>query len=364
MKATVDRETLRDILTESGRYVSSGVGLPVLGGVLVEAGDGRLTVRATDLETSYTGETTAEVGEPGRVLVNSKLLAKTVAVGADAVTITDEGDRIAVDLGDATVRLRPLAAEDFPALPEPGTGPTGTLDAADLGTLGRVAVATETNESRPVLTGVLLDGADAAATDAYRLHVGRLGSSVGGTALVPGRTVALLAKMKSGQVDVTVEDSQVRFAATVTAGTKKAPRTHRMQVLTKLIEGTFPDFRKLMPDGGESLTVDSVQLAAAVKRIASLVRNNIPVRLSASDGALVIEAFDQDLGEASAQVPVVDLEADWTGFAANPTFLVAAVAAATPSGNVTLRGVDGLKPWTVTAEGSTVSALVMPMRLS
>ena len=365
MKATVNRETLRDILTEAGRYVSAGrTFLPVLAGVLLEAGDGRVTVRATDLERTYTGDTTAEVGEPGRVLLDAKLLAKAVAAGADAATITDEGDRIAVDLGDATVRLHPLALDDYPSLPQPGTGPTGTLTASDLDTLGRVAVAAETDAGRPVLTGVLLDNADVAATDSYRLHVGRLSAGVGGTALVPGRTMALLAKSKTDEVTVTVEDGQATFAATVTAGPKKTPRTHRMQVLTKLIDGSFPNYRALLPDGGESLTIDGGLLTTAVKRVATLTGAGVPVYLSESAGTLTVEAKSQELGEASAQVPVVGVEAGWTGFAANPAFLAAAVAAVAPSGNVTLRGVNEHKPWMVTAEGSTVDALTMPMRVS
>ena len=365
MKATVNRETLRDILTEAGRYVSaSRVSLPALAGVLIEAGDGRLTARATDLETTYTGDTTAEVGEPGQVLVDAKLLAKAVASGAGAVTITDEGDRIAVDLGDATVRLHPLALDDYPSLPETGTGPTGTLTASDLGTLGRVAVAAGTDDGRPALTGVLLDNADVAATDSYRLHVGRLSMGVGGTALVPGKMVALLAKTKTDEATVTVEDGQATFAATVTAGPKKTPRTHRMQVLIKLIEGSFPNFRALLPDGGESLTIDGGLLTTAVKRVATLTGAGLPVYLSASTGTLTVEAKSQELGEASAQVPVVGVEDGWTGFAANPAFLAAAVAAVAPSGNVTLRGVNEFKPWMVTAEGSTVDALTMPMRVS
>ena len=364
MKTTVDRETLRDMLAEAGKYVSYRTSLPALSGVLVEAADGRLTVRATDLETTYTGDTPAEVYGSGRVLVDAKLLAKTVAAGGETVTVTDDGDRVAVDLGDATVRLRPLVPEDFPVLPEPGTGPTGTLDVDGLGTLGRVAVAAGTDEYRPVLTGVLLDGADVAATDSYRLHVGRLGADIGGTALVPARTVATLAKLKTDGVSVTVEDRQVTFAATVTAGPKKAPRTHRAQVTCRTIEGTFPNFRALLPDGGVPLTVDAGLLSAAVKRVATLAGSNIPALLSAAGGTLTVSAVSQELGEVSAEVPAIDVGDDWTGFNANPALLLAGVAAAVPSGVVTLRGRDGLKPWMVTADGSSVSALLMPMRVS
>ena len=364
MKTTVDRETLRDMLAEAGKYVSYRTSLPALSGVLVEAADGRLTVRATDLETTYTGDTPAEVYGSGRVLVDAKLLAKTVAAGGETVTVTDDGDRVAVDLGDATVRLRPLVLEDFPVLPEPGTSATGTLDVDGLGTLGRVSVAAGTDEYRPVLTGVLLDGADVAATDSYRLHVGRLGADVGGTALVPARTVATLAKLKADGVSVTVEDRQVTFAATVTAGPKKAPRTHRAQVTCRTIEGTFPNFRALLPDGGVPLTVDAGLLSAAVKRVATLAGSNIPALLSAAGGTLTVSAVSQELGEVSAEVPAIDVGDDWTGFNANPALLLAGVAAAVPSGVVTLRGRDGLKPWMVTADGSSVSALLMPMRVS
>jgi len=163
-------------------------------------------------------------------------------------------------------------------------------------------------------------------------------------------------------VSSTVEDRQVTFAADVTAGPKKAPRTHRVQVTCRTIEGTFPNFRALLPDGGVPLTVDAGLLSAAVKRVATLAGPNIPVALSAVGGTLTVSASSQELGEASAEVPAVG--DGWPTWSVNPALLLAGVAAVVPSGVVTLRGRDGIKPWMVTAEASPVDALLMPMRVS
>jgi DNA polymerase-3 subunit beta len=177
MKFRVDRQAFTDAIAWTTRVAGSRAALPALTGVLLEAGEGRLTCRATDLEISAEITVDASVDKPGRTLLAARFLAQLVARFPDApVFIEDDGDRVLITCGKARFKVRRLQADDFPAMPAlDEDAPRGTVKADALARLvsqvGRAAATGD--DARAVLTGVNLEASGgrlvAAATDTYRL---------------------------------------------------------------------------------------------------------------------------------------------------------------------------------------------------
>jgi DNA polymerase-3 subunit beta len=383
MKIDTDRLHVKDAAALVARAVTTRGSLPALSGVLVTAdpSSGTVTLAGTDLATAVRASFVADVIEPGRVLVPAKTLRELVRNGADRLTLStdDDGARLHVTGDGTTVELRTMPVEDFPTLPGPD-GPGVTFGPAVVDVLQRVAGAAATDESRPVLTGVNFNGTDAAATDSYRLTIGDIGPTgpLSG-ALVPAPAVADVCRWKHDghalrvTVDQTGPDGHVgavTFAGYHVTGSKRAPRETAVELWTRTIEGTYPDYGKLWPDdvAGDGWTSVELEPAAVGDALDALrafqTGRNVPARTTVDyDGrAFVLTMLSAELGEGSARVPLERLPADvWPDAAYNPASLRAAVDAART--DVTLWVRDGLKP-AVVAGNDRVRTLLMPMRIS
>lgn len=370
MELRAERDELAEAIAWATRTVGARVTLPALSGVLLEAADGRLTCRATDLEVAAEISIPVRVDAPGRVLLPGRLLAQLVARFPVApVTIATDGDQVRITCGRARFQVRTMHAEDFPTLATPSPdAPRGVVKADAFARLvSQVARAASTDEGRPVLTGVLLEAADgqlhAAATDSYRLAVRSLvwEESVDGTALVPARSLSEAAKAASevgGTVTVVLEEGQASFIF----GDRR--------LTTKLLEGTFPNFRALLPDAWETaVVVDRAGLVEALQRVAivAMGQANTPVTLSFEEGSIHLQATNAEMGDAAEELPA-EIDGDGLTIAFNPTFLLAGLdATGTQRIRVELR--DGLKPAVLRpeADGEETDDLVyllMPMRVS
>lgn len=367
MKLRAERTEFADAISWATRTVGGRVTLPALAGVLLVAEEGRLTCRATDLEVAAEVSVPVQVERSGRVLLPGKLLAQLVAKLPDApVEIDGTGERVTLRCGRATFDVRAMAAEDFPELPEPAEdAPRGIVKAeAFVKLVGQVARAASTDEARPVLTGVKLEASEdkliAAATDSYRLAVRTLDwdRGVDGQALVPARALSEASKAAGeagGEVTIVMEEGQVSFLF----GDRR--------LTTRLIEGSFPDYRQLLPDEHEtSVSVERSVLVEALQRVAvvALGQANTPVTLSFHDGTLELTAGNQEVGDANESLPV-EIDGEGLEIAFNPMFFLTGLeATGTEKVRIELR--DGLKPAVVRPVGDDevddFLYLLMPVR--
>lgn len=372
MKLRVDRQDLSDAVTWVTRTVSTTrAALPALSGVLLVAQDGKLTCRATDLDVAAEVSLPVQAEQDGQVLLPARLFSQIVAKCPDApVELDGSGDRVEITCGRATFRVRSMPVEDFPSLPEVDPdAPRGEVKADSFNRLvTQVARAASTDVARPVLTGVQLDAKDgvltAAATDSYRLAVRELPWDEGVTAsvLVPARALQEAAKTgaeSGGSVTIVFEDEKASFLL----GDRR--------LTTNLIDGQFPSYEKLLPDGFEtSVVIDRPTLVEALQRVAvvALGQANTPVSLTFEDGTVDLQAGNRELGDAAEALPA-EIEGEGLTIAFNPTYLLAGLdATGTERIRVELR--DGLKPAVLRpqAEGDEavddLTYLLMPMRVN
>ncbi|TMK77074.1 MAG: DNA polymerase III subunit beta [Actinobacteria bacterium] len=256
MKATCARDELTRALSLVGRAVSTRATVQVLGGVLLRAGDGKVDLAATDMELSLRLSLDCEVeGEgaivaPGRLLVDSRSERRSWGLLPDSEVVLEhkpEQGVLEVTCGPASYRLNTYSAEDFPKLPEVENAQTFAVDrAAFLETVARVARAASRDESRPVLTGILVrfEGGKLimAATDSYRLSVKETelsgGQSADLEAIVPARALTELSRIAhdSGELQVGVQENHVVFGA------------GDVWLTTRRIDGQFPNYKQLLPE--------------------------------------------------------------------------------------------------------------------
>lgn len=363
MKFRCDRDALSDALQTVQRGVSSRPGIPALTGVLLDASaEGSLTLTTTDLEVSAQLTIDVQVDEAGRALAPARLLADIVKSQAEAPVEleTDERSQAWIRAAAYQGSLRLLPVEDFPALQGP-SGTTVTVSAARFAeAVSQVGRAASKDEARPILTGVQLEitreGITMAATDSYRLSVRELTATAPGEAkaVVPERALSEVGRAASaddkGDVTLTVDESQVAFVV------------GSLRLTSRLIEGDFPNYRSLLPEGYENrLTMSRQQLIEAVRRVGLLARDNAPVRFEFNELGVRLTSQSPDLGQS-----VEAIEAHYEGseltVAFNPNYLADGLAAATGD-MIRLEVRDGLKPGVVKGDNDEFTYLVMPVRI-
>jgi DNA polymerase III subunit beta len=368
MKLSVPRDSLSAALQLVGRAVSSRGTLPSLGGILLIAGDGTVTLRATDMELALSRTLSdANVATEGSVLLPGRLIAdvvRSLPPGDVALEARSEQRDVEVAGGAARFHIRTLPAEDFPRLPE-FDGEAVKLPAPPLGaTIELVARAASRDEVRPILTGVLVQAQEnrltMVATDSYRLSVKHteLEQAVGQEleANVPARALRELARIIAAEapeeVEIAMPRNQVVFRA---AG---------VTLSSRLIEGQFPSWRQLIPETFEhEVRLPREEFLEITRRISQLAQRNAPLRLAFAEGELTVAAETPDIGDASESMP-----APYTGepleIAFNPQFLIDG-ADSVGSEEVALQLSSPLRPGLLRpVDCDDFSYLVMPIRLN
>jgi DNA polymerase-3 subunit beta len=335
----------------------------VLGGIHLEAADGKLTLAATDMELSLRSSLTGDVEGDGAVVVPGRLLTELVRLLPDeSVTLAyEEGEgMLAVTSGSHSSRLNVYSAEDFPRLP-PVDVPLHTVDApALLGTIDKVARAASRDESRPVLTGILVrfqgDTLVMAATDSYRLAVketklGEAGPDL--DAIIPARALQELSRLAAGAetVHLGAHENHVIFHA------------GDAWLTSRRIDGQFPNYEQLLPETFEAeVTTPRGPLLEVVRRSSVLAQRNAPLRVRFAEGELAIAAQSQDVGEARESMPI-DYAGEPLEIGFNPEFLrdgLEAVAGET----VQIRLINPLRPGLLASPDESFWYLIMPIRLA
>ena len=386
MRFRVERDVLAEAVAWTARSLPARPPVPVLAGLLLEAGPDGLSLSGFDYEVSARVTIAADVIEPGRALVSGRLLADiSRSLPARPVEISTDGPKVQLVCGSARFSLLTLPVEDYPTLPEmPGV--TGTLSSALFAAaVAQVAIAAGRDDTLPVLTGIRVeiegDTVTLAATDRYRLAVRELSwrpetTGLDAIALVPARTLAETAKSLAGADFVAIALASGASGEGLMGFDGSGRRT-----TTRLLEGEFPKYRALLPS--EALTVadvDTASLVEAVKRVALVAERNTPVRLTFTAGELQLDAGTGDEAQASEALACA-LDGEPLSIAFNPQFLLDGLGAV-DSAVARLSFTTSNKPAVLTGgggEGTADSAapkgglggvggayryLLMPVRLS
>jgi DNA polymerase III subunit beta len=272
---------------------------------------------------------------------------------------------VELNSGSATFHIRTLRLEDFPPLPEPeGDERLDVPGPALVETVLKVGRAASRDETRPVLTGILVSAGEQelrmAATDSYRLAVKdtQLEAPLARSfeANVPARALQELTRIvqhgNAETIAVSLRSNQVVFEA---AG---------VVLSSRLIDGQFPNVRQLLPEAYEhELQLSGGEITEVVRRISLLAQKNAPLRLSFAEGELTVSAQTPDVGEASEPLPVpFSGEPFEIGF--NPDFLRDGLDSV-GSGDLILKLISPLRPGLIEgADESGLLYLIMPIRLN
>jgi DNA polymerase-3 subunit beta len=374
MKVTLSTAALLGELQTASRVASSRSAVQALSGVQLEAGDDGLELRATDMEVGLRLQLDATVSVPGSVVLPARLLLDVVrALAGSELTLELRAEQHDVELvcGTAVFHLRTLRGEDFPRLPEPPTADIVQLDAAAfIDTVARVARSASRDETRPILTGILVSASASSlrmvATDSYRLSVKTTTLETAVTAPfeanVPARALQELARIaqQAGveQIGVARLENQIVFSlGDATNGAGSAVLSSR------LIDGQFPNYQQLLPDSADhELRVAREELTEVVRRVSLLAQKNAPLRLGFNDGELRVSAQTPDVGEAHETLPIPFAgEPFEIGF--NPEFFRDGLESL-ESSEVLIKLTSPLRPGLIeSADGSGFVYLVMPIRL-
>ena len=368
MKLSTRRDTLFTQLQTVTRAASTRSAVQALSGVLLQARDGSVELRATDMEIGLRVPLEGEVARDGAVVLPARLLVDVVrALPGDTVSLELRPAEQDVELvaGAATFHIRTLRLEDFPPFPElDGDERVQVPAPAFVETVGKVARSASRDETRPVLTGILVSASGEelrmVATDSYRLSVKetRLEAPLQGAfeANVPARALQELNRIASQSgaeaLSVAVRTNQVVFEA---GGTVLSSR---------LIDGQFPNYRQLLPDAYEhELRLDATEFTDVVRRISLLAQKNAPLRLAFSEGEVTVSARTPDVGEARETIPV-PFQGEPLEIGFNPEFLRDGLEAL-EGGDLMLKLISPLRPGLIqAADGSGFVYLLMPIRLN
>lgn len=314
MKISIERGALLKALAQAQSVVERRNTIPILANVLIEAEGASASFRATDLDIEVLDRAPAMVERPGATTVSAVMLHEIVRKLPEGalVSLAEDGvaGRLTVTAGRSTFQLATLPKEDFPVMANSEYASNFSAPAPVLRRLfDKAKFAISTEETRYYLNGVYLHVATgelgpslrAVATDGHRLA--RIDAALPEGAagmpgvIVPRKTVNELRKLlddDEAQIAVSVSETKVRFA------------TPTITLTSKVIDGTFPDYTRVIPTGNtKRLEVDAAEFARAVDRVATVSsERSRAVKLSLDEDRLVLSVNGQDSGAAEEELAV------------------------------------------------------------
>ena len=377
MKFRCERDALLEALmvavraaagASSSRAALTGAHLDLAGGTLVVTGsDLDLTLSVT---TDVAGEADGAAVAPARLLTD---VVRAVPAGSVEFSVTDDGEASIV-AGPSEFSIRLIPEEDYPQLAfkdertQDGASvafsPAVSFDGLEFReALSQVVKSASSDDSRPILTGVLMTAESEGqlrlvSTDSYRLSVRDLeGSSILGEherVLVPSRALGELQRLIADSDEVTLKLAE-HYAQFVVGA---------VQLTTRLIPGDFPNYHGLIPTNHPNcLTANREQLLEVVRRVRLLAQDSTPVRLVMSSENLEAIAITHDVGKANESMDA-QYEGEDLTVAFNPGYLIDGIEAATGD-EVTLQTADAVKPALLRSVGNeSFVYLLMPVRVS
>ena len=335
MKFRIERDTLADAVAWTARSLPLRPSVPVLAGLLIESSNDGLTLSGFDYETSTRATLPAEVADEGRALVSGRLLAEIVkSLPNKPVDVSLDGTKVSVVCGSARFSLQTMPVEEYPQLPEMPSSSGSVKSEVFATAVSQAGAAAGRDEMLPLLTGVRLEMEGSTislmATDRFRASLRDLEwypekSDISAQALVPAKVLSETARSLVSGGDITIAISSgeageglIGFEGVVGNGTRRTT--------TRLLEGDFPRVRQLFQTQAETVAyVDTQTFVDSVKRVALVAERNTPVRLTFSEGQLLLEAGSGDEAQASESIEATITGADISiGF--NPSYLLEGLA--------------------------------------
>lgn len=302
MKLQVTQENLSKAINTVARVANTRNTLPILSNVLLKTENNRLSIAATNLDIAITQFVGSKIEQTGSITVPARLMQEFVSslpTSVLSVELTDNKLHITTDQYQSTING--TSAEEFPVMPAISGGSTWKTDAQGFKkALQQVVFAASADDSRPVLTGVYFHSADgniiSASTDSYRLAEYRLGKAKSTiNFLVPATAAAdLLRIIGEGDKEITVnhDDQQVRF------------QVGDVTLVARLIEGNYPDYRKLIPLKFATTVrlsrTDFLNIAKVSSLFARESAGSITIKADKASGEISINAIASQLGENTA----------------------------------------------------------------
>lgn len=362
MRIRAERDDLADVFSRANRGVGARSAQPILSGVLCEVVGSTLQVTGTDREITVRTTTEVEVLEEGSLVAPAKLITEAIKkMPIGAVTIASEDGEVVISGKGPKFSLRELPVSEFPQLDDVILDGAVTVDGPALAdAIAQVTIGASTDAARPILTGVLVEhddeGVRFVTTDSYRLAVRTLpGLELSGSGLVPARGLRELARTVGAEkVQVNVMTREVVFAS------------ERGSLTLRLIEGTFPNYRQLLPDSyPNKFTVSRESLIEALGRASLVAEDHIPVRLKMGSGGVEVTVIRQDVGGEVEQIDgTFEGESDEVMIAFNPRYLTDGVQAI-EADEIEFNVIDGLKPAVLRGVGDEqFTYLLMPVRVA
>ncbi|MFL5335082.1 MAG: DNA polymerase III subunit beta [Geminicoccaceae bacterium] len=314
MKLTIERAALLRSLAHIQNVVERRTTIPILSNVKLAADADRLGLTATDMDLSLVAHEPAQVARRGTTTVAAHTLfdiVRKLPDGSEVGVEQAEGDgEVTVRAARSVFTLPSLPADEFPAIGEEQLGVQFGMGSADLAKLiDKTRFAISTEETRYYLNGIHVHatkgGATAmlrgVATDGHRLARVEVALPAGAeqipAIIIPRKTVAEVRRLidsVGGEVEVSVSSTRIQFAF------------DRALLVSRLIDGTFPDYERVIPNGNEKLAVfQRKEFASAVDRVATISTEKArAVKLGFADGTVTISAVSAETGRAVEEIDV------------------------------------------------------------
>jgi DNA polymerase III subunit beta len=375
MRAVCNTDTFSKKLALVTRGVSARSTIQLLGGILLEARGEVVRLSATDMEISVQTSSPAEVEEEGRVVIPARIfndIVRSLPAGRFSLEHDDSEGTVRLVEGENEYSIRAYAADDFPQLPGFDDGGAFKMSGELLvETVEKVARSYSRDETRPVLTGILISFEDSrvrmVTTDSYRLSIKETNLATTAfegsrEAIIPARAMQEVSRIFGSEgeeeVEVVLSENQALFSiGDVLFG-------------TRLIDGNFPEYKRLLPTTFErEISVSREDLISTLRRVNLFAQRQtppVPVSLSFSEGSVEVIVKNGEIGEAHERLAATSEDEFLISF--NPGYLLDGVSAIDTE-NVVFKFNEALKPGLIVpaadnggSEEPDFLYLIMPMR--
>lgn len=301
MKIQVVRDKLNKALQTVSRVATNRGPLPILGNVLISASDSQIRISATNLEIAMIVTIHGKIETPGSLTVPARLLGEFISnLPEGPVSLHGETTALEVVSGHYSSSIQGMAPDEFPSLPDVEDASPINLKAGVLReALSQVVIATSSDESRPVFTGVLLNATSDSlvftATDSYRLAEKTIKIKTkkeDEKVIIPAKAVQEIIRILSDDnedVELFLDDSQIKL------------KTQTVSLVSRLIDGQFPSYQQLIPESSDTSIEVSSEEFARITKIASLfareAAGSITLQADEEKQQLAIHSVASQVGE-------------------------------------------------------------------
>ena len=372
MKLTIERSALLKALGHVQSVVEKNGTIPILSNIKFDAGDGRLELTGTDMDVAVVELVTANVQEQGAVTISAHTfyeIVRKLPEGSEVkIEVVASGERVEISAGLSRFSLATLSVDDFPTMTEGDLAHSFVLSAAECQALvGKTRFAMSTEETRYYLNGVYLHTSEqegtevlrAVATDGHRLARVEVELPAGATGMpgviIPRKAIGELSKLiEEGveEVKISLSENKIRFVC------------GKAILVSKLIDGTFPDYGRVIPSGNDrEMVVNAKALSRAVDRVSVISSEKTRgVKVVIATGKMTLSATSTANGTAEEKIDV-NYTGDTLEIGFNSRYLMD-VLAQVESENAIFMLADSNAPALVRDELDAGSLyVVMPMRV-